>query len=55
MITMDLRSGCLDKYTLGVGDSATDPAPLKLEKASKKQSPKPTLQHINKNVYIEKG
>ena len=38
MITMDLCVGCLDKYILGVGDSATDPAPLKLQKASKNQS-----------------
>lgn len=52
---MDLRTGCLGKYTLGMSDSETDPAPLKLEKASKKQSSKPTLQHINKSVYIEKG
>lgn len=35
MITTDLCIGCLDKYILGVGDSATDPAPLKLEKASR--------------------
>lgn len=54
-ITMELRIGCLGKYTLGMGDSETDPAPLKLEKASKKQSPKPTLQRNNKNAYIEKG
>lgn len=52
---MKLRIGCLGKYTLGVGDSETDAAPLKLEKASIKQSPKPTLQCNNKNVYIEKG
>lgn len=54
-ITVELRIGCLGKYTLGMGDSETDPAPLKLEKASKKQSPEPTLQRNNKNVYIEKG
>lgn len=52
---MDLRIGCLGKYTLGMRDSETDPAPLKLEKASKKQSPRPALQRFNKNVYIEKG
>jgi len=55
MITMDLCIGCLEKCILGVGDSATDPAPLKLEKASKNQSPKPMLQHIKENIYTEKG
>lgn len=54
-ITLDLRIGCLGKDTPGMSDNETDPAPLKLEKASRKQSPKPTLQRINKNVYIEKG
>lgn len=54
-IATDLGTGGLDKHILGVGDSATDPAPLKLEKASKNQSPEPALQHVNKNVYIGKG
>lgn len=54
-VTVDLRIGCLGKYTLSMRDSETDPAPLKLEKASKNQSPRPTLRRFNKNVYIEKG
>lgn len=52
---MDLRTGYLGKYTLGTSDSETDSAPLKLEKQVKNSQPKPILQRINKNVYIEKG
>lgn len=36
MIRTHLCIGCLEKYIMGVGDSVPDPAPLKLEKTSRK-------------------